>query len=431
MGNWTPDSIQQLILTQERGGLFQDIYGSTDNVANAVNRISAGLNATNQPVRYVFSAPGRTELGGNHTDHNLGKVLCAAVQQDILALVSERSDGWVMVSSQGYAETFKVNITDLSVRDDELGTTVALIRGVLAGIKNAGGLLGGFDAWITSNVAIGSGLSSSAAFEVLMGTIVNHLFNAGRFSAPRIAWIGQFAENHYFGKPCGLMDQTASAVGGILEIDFRDPVDLDIRPVQFDLAATDYELLVVNTGGNHMDLTPAYASIPVEMKAVAAFLGASVLREIPADLLNQRRAEIRHQLGDRALLRALHFYTENARVDAMAGHLSRGQFEAFLDTVRRSGASSQTILQNVVPPGTDGRDQGVSLALGLSSDFFESTGRGVARIHGGGFAGTIQAYIHRSDLAEYRLLMEQVFGATAIELLRIRKAGACKILDLL
>lgn len=430
MNNWTIDQLNQSIHTQQMEELFADIYGTGKDHDAAIRRIQALIQKAAFKPTHLFSAPGRTELGGNHTDHNLGKVLCAAVGKDALAAVSTNDEQVVRIWSEGFAGCFEVDIQDLNIHPEEAGTTNSLIRGVLAGIVAAGGKVGGLDAQITSSVGVGSGLSSSASFEVLLGTIVNDLFNEGDFSPEAIAGIGQFAENSFFGKPCGLMDQTASAVAGIIQIDFQNPEDPLIRKVPFQLDQTPYVLLVVDSGSSHADLTPAYAAIPAEMITIATALGAKHLRELDEKVFQTRQADLRKTYGDRMVLRANHFFSENRRVDSMVAALEENDFDGYLQQIAASGASSQNILQNTIPPQSDGREQGVAYALGLSQLFIESKGRGVARVHGGGFAGTIQAYIHEDDMVDYEALMTLSFGVDAMEILRIRNSGACLILEL-
>ncbi len=427
---WSTDKLNKQIEVFGQLNLFHDLYGDSEGYQLALTRISKLISKADFEVTHLFSAPGRTELGGNHTDHNLGKVFCAAVRNDTLAAVAKRSDGKIVLRSEGFSEVFQLNISDLAPKADEVGNTKALIRGILAGIEQKGGTCGGFSAEITSEVGMGSGLSSSASFEVLIGTIVNHLYNEDRFPATKIAEIAQFAENEYFGKPCGLMDQMASAVGGVLSIDFENPQSPAIRQVELDLEAEDFVLLVINTGSSHADLTPAYASIPMEMRAVAQEMGVENLREMEESVLQENIASLRNKLGDRAVLRALHFYAENRRVDAMVKALEVGDFEAYLREVTASGRSSQNILQNSIPPNSDGKDQGLTYALGLSQIFFEEKGRGLARVHGGGFAGTIQAYIHKADLEDYLSLISRTLGSHSTEILTIRHHGATPILSL-
>ncbi|MCH7938662.1 MAG: galactokinase [Candidatus Marinimicrobia bacterium] len=430
MTQWNPDLLKSKIATNGNLGILKELYSSESDIETVIDRlvrIAAGLEGDR--LSFV-SAPGRTELGGNHTDHNHGKVLCAAVQNDTLAAVVPRDDGKVCIQSDGFEEQFELNIADLSLRESEAGTSTSLIRGVLAGLNEMGAQLGGFTAHVTSNVAIGSGLSSSASFEVLIGCIVNELYNGGGIAPERIAQNGQWAENTYFGKPCGLMDQTASAVGGVLSIDFLNPAAPIIQKHEFDFEGTGYSLLVLNTGGSHADLTEAYATISAEMKAVAHWYQAEFLRSVEEGEIYSKLPQLRKQLGDRPVLRAMHFIHENKRVDRMVAALDSGDFDAYLGQVKASGLSSQNILQNSIPPASDGFAQGVTFALGLSQLFFEEQGRGVSRVHGGGFAGAIQSYVHNDDCDEYRELMAAVFGPSAIEPITIRSRGAGGILKL-
>ncbi|MFC1620503.1 galactokinase [Candidatus Neomarinimicrobiota bacterium] len=430
MTKWTADILKSRISSQGSLGVLQNLYSSESEAESIINRLVRIAEGLEGDRLYFVSAPGRTELGGNHTDHNHGKVLCAAVQNDTLAAVVPRDDGKVCVKSEGFEGQFDLHITDLKSRDSEKSTSTALIRGVLAGLDEMGAKLGGFTAQVTSTVAVGSGLSSSASFEVLTGCIVNELYNGGEIAPEKIAQIGQYAENTFFGKPCGLMDQTASAVGGILSIDFQNPATPIIHTHEFDFTGTGYSLLVVDTGGNHADLTEAYASIPAEMKEIARYFGAEVLRSVEEGKLYSSLPQVRKQLGDRSTLRGLHFMHENKRVDRMVAALDSGDFDAYLKQVEASGLSSQNILQNSVPPASDGYEQSVALALGISQLFFEDKVRGVSRVHGGGFAGTIQAYVHNDDLEEYRELMASVFGPSAIESITIRSKGAGTVLQL-
>ena len=392
----------------------------------------------------VFSAPGRTELGGNHTDHNRGKVLAASVQLDNVAIVQARADNTVLFRSTGYPD-IKVKLTDafgtpdLKPKAAEHGMTEALVRGIAAGLNNRGCEVNGFLANADSTVLPGSGLSSSAAVEVLFGRIFDCLYGEGKRSPLEIAQIGQTAENIYFGKPCGLMDQTACATGGAVAIDFADTVHPKIKQINFDLAALGYALCVVNTRGSHADLTPDYASIPTEMKAVAGLFGKSVLRELDKEEVLARCAEVRNAFGDRALLRAIHFFNENERVDAMAAALvkmdkAEGAAEkkhaliSYLDLVNESGDSSWELLQNVYPPCRP-QAQGISVALALSKDFFKKQKLyGAARVHGGGFAGTIQAYMPLDALDSYRKHIDNVFGPQAVTILKIRQRGATELI---
>ena len=367
----------------------------------------------------LFSAPGRTEIGGNHTDHNYGRVLAASVNLDVIAVAAPSEDGRIRVKSEGYPMD-TVMLDHLSPLEEEKGCSSALIRGMADRFAQDGLSIGGFDAYTTSSVLKGSGLSSSAAFEVLIGTILNHLFNRGGVSAVRVAQMAQYAENRHFGKPSGLMDQMASSVGGIIAIDFADPANPLIRPVPFDFAATGYHLCIVDTGGNHADLTPEYAAVPAEMKAAAAALGVSVLRETSWEALLTALPSLRTQLGDRAVLRAMHFLRENERVAAQVRALEDGDFPRFLALVLESGHSSFEYLQNVYP-ASQPAEQGLSLALCLAQSVLE--GRGAWRVHGGGFAGTTQNFVPDALLDPFRRTMEAVFGEGSCHVLRVRPFG--------
>jgi galactokinase len=388
----------------------------------------------------IFTAAGRTELGGNHTDHNRGKVLAASIQLDSAALAAPRKDKKVFFRSRGYPDVMvdledPSGAPDLEIKEYEKGTTEALVRGIAAEFAATGTEVGGFTANAASTVLPGSGLSSSAAVEVLFGRIFDNLFGGGKRSASELARIGQKAENLYFGKPCGLMDQTACASGGAVAIDFENPDKPLIRQIGFDPASAGFALCVTDTRGSHADLTADYAAIPAEMKAVAAFFGKAVLRELDAGSIIARAAEIRKVTGDRALLRALHFFEENRRVDAMLAQMEamdaasspeekRKAMGVFLDLVNQSGDSSWEFLQNIYSPKNP-ENQGVSLGLALTRDFL--SGPGACRVHGGGFAGTIQAYIPLDALSAYRSRMEACFGSGSVTVLRIRPVGAAEL----
>ncbi len=368
---------------------------------------------------YFFSAPGRTEVGGNHTDHQQGCVLCGSVNLDVIAVVSPNADNVIRIKSAGY-EMDTVDLTDLDVHPEENGRAIGLIRGMAAAMGARGFLVAGFDAYTTSNVLKGSGLSSSAAFEVLVGTIISHLCNAGAVDAVSIAQMAQYSENVYFGKPCGLMDQMACSVGGFTGIDFVDPQQPVIEKVEFDLATQGYSLCIVDTGGNHADLTPDYAAIPAEMKAVAALFGQPVLRKVEEEAFLLSLATVRKECGDRAALRAYHFFRENARAVAEKDALKAGDFSGFLHLVRESGLSSFRFLQNVYSTHAP-EEQGISLALAIAEQVLGD--RGVARVHGGGFAGTIQAFVPDDLREQFLNEMEAVFGDGKCHVLRIRPVG--------
>ncbi len=442
------DALIERIESKEADAIFARLYGE-EAVAAARGRYLdlaaatlAAFPETADDLR-VFTAAGRTELGGNHTDHNHGKVLAASIQLDAVAFVARRADTTVRFRSTGYPDVV-VDVADLAAKKEEEGTTEALVRGIAAEFAARGVKVRGFTANAASNVLSGSGLSSSAAMEVLFGTIFDCLYGEGKRSAVEIAQIGQKAENVYFGKPCGLMDQVACASGGAVAIDFADPARPVVKNVDFDLAGAGYALCVVNTGGNHADLTADYAAVPAEMKAVAAAFGKTVLRDVSRKELLAAAGSLRAKVGDRALLRAFHFLAENERVDAMLAALTAANAAAaardgaardaavasFLRLVGESGDSSWELLQNVFTPKLP-VEQGVSLALALTREYLATLGadrkHGVCRVHGGGFAGTIQAYIPTEAVPGYVAWMRPVFGEKAVTALRIRPVGAAEI----
>lgn len=364
----------------------------------------------------LVSAPGRTELGGNHTDHQNGQVLAAAVNLQVSAAVAPVcAAACVEIYSEGFG-FIELDITDLSPREDEMGTTEALVRGVLAGLKDQGFKVGGFKAYITSDVPPGSGLSSSAAFEVLIGRIQSELYNGGSVSPVELARIGRFAENEYFGKPCGLMDQMASAFGGIIYIDFAYDDCPIIEEIDFDFDKCGYKLCITNTGGSHADLTDEYAAVPAEMSAVAELFDQDKLRGITTEQILEKATGIREKAGDRALLRALHFAGETERAKAQAEALKDGDFGEFLRLVKESGDSSYKLLQNIYVADKSGTQ---SIAVGLAMSEAVLGEDGVCRVHGGGFAGTIQAFVKDDAVDRYREAMDKLFGDGACKVLRI------------
>ena len=369
--------------------------------------------------QYVFSAPGRTEISGNHTDHQHGCVLAASVNLKTTALVTLNEAGIIRVISEGYAPV-EVNVGDLSIHPEETNTTAALIRGVASSFAQRGAKLGGFDASVSSTVLPGSGLSSSAAFEVLIGNILNTLFFESKLDAVEIARIGQYAENVYFGKPCGLMDQMASSVGGMVFIDFADPENPLVEKINFDFSATGYALCIIDTGADHADLTDEYAAIPQEIKAVCAFFGKEFLRDVAEDDFWKRLPALRAAVGDRPILRAIHVYNENRRVLMQKQALADGDFDTFLGLVRESGKSSWCLLQNVIPKGQT-KHQEVALALALAEKLLN--GEGACRVHGGGFAGTIQAFVPMNRLDAFKTGMEEALGAGKCHVLSIVPNG--------
>ncbi len=371
----------------------------------------------------LFSAPGRTEVGGNHTDHQHGCVLAASVNLDVIAVAAPRDDTVITVQSEGF-EADRVDISDLTPRSAEAGRSAALIRGVCEGFVCRGFRIGAFDAYTTSNVLKGSGLSSSAAFEVLVGTILNHLYNEGKIDAVTIAQIAQYAEREYFGKPCGLMDQTASSVGGFVAIDFENPQKPLVRQVGFQFSDCGHDLVIVDTRGNHADLTADYAAIGDEMRDVAAYFGKDFLRQVAPETFYAELGQLKGKVSDRALLRAMHFFAENELAQQEAKTLEAGDFEAFKKQVLASGESSYCLLQNVFSVAHPERQE-VPLALALSKRML--AGKGAWRVHGGGFAGTVQAFVPVELTEEYCRAMESVFGSGCCYVLAVRPVGAVKI----
>lgn len=401
--------------------LFAELYGARadgqrERYLNALKEF-VSLYGDREELRF-FSAPGRIEVGGNHTDHNHGCVLAAAVNIDTLAVAAKSDSDIIRLKSSGYKQD-TVKLSELCPDAREFGDSTALVRGIAAGFSSRGLAVGGFDAYTVSDVSSGSGLSSSAAFESLVCAIMAGLYNNGAPSPVTRAIIAQSAENHFFGKPCGLMDQMASSVGGFLTIDFADPSDPGIETVDFDFGSSGYVMCVTNTGGSHADLTDRYAAIPNEMYAVAACFDAPALRDVPYQEFLSQIPNLRDKTGDRAILRAMHFYSENDRVSAQAAALKHGDFAGFLKLAAEAGRSSFMYNQNVC---SDEREQGLALALALSDHLLD--GAGASRVTGGGFAGAIMAFVPESSLASYLAGMENVFGKGSCMPLSVRRQGA-------
>ena len=375
-----------------------------------------------KPERY-FSAPGRTEIGGNHTDHQRGRVLAAAVNLDTRAAVAANGTREVRILSKGYPLCV-VSLDTLVPQQAEINTTPALVRGVCAKFAQLGCPVEGFDAYCESTVLPGSGLSSSAAFEVLIGAIVNGLFFDGRVSQPEIAQIGQYAENVFFGKPCGLMDQTASAVGNLVTIDFGDKDHPVIEPVDFDFGSCGHALCIIDSQASHADLTDEYAAIPGELKQVCAYFGKEVLTQVPEAEFYAAIPALRKCCPDRAILRAIHIYQDNARVPQQVQALREGDFDKFLSLVKQSGHSSYMYLQNVIPAGYI-EHQDVAVALALCEHYLQ--GRGAYRVHGGGFAGTVQAFVPFDLLESFRQGLDAALGEGACHVLSIRPQGGVEM----
>ena len=390
-------------------------------------RLQVGFEKTfgDKAERY-FSAPGRTEIGGNHTDHQRGRVLAAAVDLDTIAAVRINGTNWIRIQSKGYP-MYQVDATDLEVKPEEKNTTPALVRGVAARFCQMGCKVEGFDAYVESTVLPGSGLSSSAAFEVLIGTMINGLFFDNKLSAPEVARVGQYAENIYFGKPCGLMDQTASAVGGLVTINFLDKEHPVIESVDFDFSAYGHALCIIDSGAVHADLTDEYAAITEEMRSVCGHFGQEVLTQIDEKAFYAAIPVLRQKCGDRAVLRAIHFYDDNKRVIKQVAALRSGDFAEFLRLIKESGHSSWMYLQNVIPAGCKAR-QNVAVALCLCEKYLQ--GKGGYRVHGGGFAGTVQAFVPFEILESFRAGIDEVLGQGACHVLSVRKQGGVEaVLD--
>ena len=372
---------------------------------------------------YQFSAPGRTEIGGNHTDHQHGCVLAAAINLETVADVTFNGTDKIFVQSEGYP-SFYVDLTDLTVHEEEANTTAALVRGVVAAFVERGAKVKGFDMKVSSNVLPGSGLSSSAAFEVLVGTICNELFFDKQLNAVEIAQVGQYAENVYFGKPCGLMDQTASSVGSMVFIDFNETQQPKVEKIDFDFQKAGYDLCIIDSGADHADLTDEYAAITRELKALCAYFGKEYLRQIPEFDFMAALPELRKQVSDRAILRAMHVYRENERVVSQATALKAGAVETFLRLAKESGHSSWMYMQNINPAGA-ADNQPVAYALSLCDTLLR--GRGAYRVHGGGFAGTVQAFVPHDMLETFKQTIEANLGEGSCHVLNVRPYGGIRI----
>ncbi len=372
----------------------------------------------------IYSAPGRSEVCGNHTDHQRGEVLATSINLDAIAVVSRNSENKVRLVSDGYP-MITVDLTDMTKKKEDKGSSGGLIKGVVAGLVEAGYHADGFDAYVTSDVLIGAGLSSSAAFETIIGTIISGLFNEMQISPVKIAQVGQYAENVFFGKPCGLMDQMACSVGGLIHIDFKDTNAPVVEKVNVDFSKYGHSLCIVDTKGSHQDLTDDYAAVPKEMRAVAEYFGKEVLREVDEKEFYARIADVRKKTNDRAVLRAIHFFEEEKRVENIVKHLNEGDFETFLQMITQSGNSSFKYLQNVYT-SKDVKNQGVSIGLAASETALCK--KGATRVHGGGFAGTIQAFVPDEMVLAYREFMDSVFGKGSCHVLKVRKYGGMKVL---
>jgi galactokinase len=411
----------EAFLSRLYGGNPVALKGQKERYLDLLDSFSAGFPGRSHVA--VFSSPGRSEVGGNHTDHNAGRILAAAVDLDIIAAAAVNDDGLVRVYSEGYPSSI-VSLNELELVEAEKNSAISLIRGVCARFQQLGLALGGFDVVATSRVPKGSGLSSSAAFEVLMATILNHLYNGGQVDKITIAQIGQYAEKEYFGKPCGLMDQMTCAVGGFVTIDFKDSDHPVVKKLEFDFAASGYSMVIVDTAGDHANLTDEYESAEREMRSVARALGGKVLREFSEQQMLDQVASLREKVSDRAILRAFHFFRDDQRVVEQVAALEANDFQRFLQLIGESGESSWMYLQNSYSPKYTSQ-QGIPIALMLSKAILES--KGAWRVHGGGFAGTIQAFVPNEDLSEYVTQVERVFGTGSCHVVRVRPEGAVKL----
>ena len=418
----------QLLRELEQGGLperLEPVYGrDAPGAAYRLRELVLEYGETfpcgDDAETLLFSTPGRTELGGNHTDHQHGHGLAASVNLDTIACVVPNGSRTIRIKSRHH-RLAEVDLSDLAAKKEETGNSVSLLRGVAARLTQLGYAIGGFDAYTTTRVLRGSGLSSSAAFEVLTATIMNQLFCGGALSATDLAKVGQYAENVYFGKPCGLMDQMACATGGVIAIDFKDPDNPALRRVQVDLSRFGHALCIIDTRASHADLTADYAAITQEMRQVAACFGREVLGDVSFEQFRESLATVRATCGDRAALRAYHFFRDDQRVLLECDALEQGDFDAFLHHVRQSGRSSFMYLQNV-SNYRESRSQPVALLLALAEDLL--AGRGACRVHGGGFAGTIQAFVPLEDLSAFVSGMEAVAGQGSCHVLTFRSAGS-------
>ena len=408
---------------EKYSALYSDIEATKVRFIEAINAFTSTY-GDDRDI-YILSVPGRSEIIGNHTDHNNGKVMAGAINKDIISVVAKNDENFIRFHSEGYSQD-KISLADVSnPKNFNKFTSRALVAGMVHAFVSAGHNVGGYDSYSCTEVLKGSGLSSSAAFEVMIGNTLNHLFNGGEVDNKEIAKYAQYSENVYFGKPCGLMDQMACAVGGFVYIDFEDNKSPVVESIDFSLADRGYSLCIVNTGGSHANLNDDYASVPAEMKAVASHLGQSVLRGLNEEKIIRASADLRRKCGDRAILRAFHFLRENDRVGRAKDALKDENISEFYNIILASGRSSFQYLQNVYTT-INVAEQGLSLALALTDGFLDGK-CGAFRVHGGGFAGTIQAFVKNEDLDDYVSLMNSVFGEGAAMVLNIRPAGAVKL----
>ena len=418
--------LKQQFVDRKHDDLLLDIYEDASLIEyqneRYIKAIDKFVELYGDQEAQIYSGAGRSEVSGNHTDHQHGCVLAASINLDAIGVVTP-CEGSIKVLSDDF-DIKPISLDDLDKKEEEIGTSEGLIRGVVSKLKELGYKVGGFNAFITSDVLMGAGLSSSAAFETIIGTIIDGLYNNMEIDMVTIAKVGQYAENVYFGKPCGLMDQCACAVGGLISIDFKDTTKPIVKHVDVDFSKYDHSLCIVDTKGSHADLTDEYAAVPAECKKVAAFFGQEVLREVPVETFYANIAAAREACGDRAVLRAIHFFNENERVGKICAALDNDDFDTFKKYIQESGNSSYKFLQNVFA-ACDPQNQAVSIGLAMSEILLGT--HGVCRVHGGGFAGTIQAFVENEHVATYKEGIEKVFGEGSCHILKVRKYGGYKV----
>ena len=421
------EQMRQCLINKEFDALLCDLYGGESYMEaqrkRYIQALKCYLKYYGNDEAEIYSAPGRSEVGGNHTDHQHGRVLAAAINLDAVGIVSKQEHK-VKIISDGF-DFYEIDLDDLEKKEEEIGTSQALVRGILYKFKEAGYCIGGFKAYIISDVLVGAGLSSSAAFEVLIAAILSGLYNRQSLSMVALAKISQYAENVYFKKPCGLMDQCACAVGSLISIDFKDPLDPIVEAVHVDFSVFHHSLCIVDTKGSHSNLTDEYAAIPLEMGKAAQLFGKDVLREVNEEVFFSHIKEVREKCGDRAVLRAFHFFSENRRVEELVKALKESNFDMFKKTIALSSDSSFKYLQNIYS-NQNVHYQGVSIALALSQHILKD--HGVCRVHGGGFAGTIQAFVEDDYVEAYQRAIEKIFGKGSCRVLKVRKYGGCRVL---
>lgn len=421
--------LKEKIKKGEFNSRLYEVYGKKSDIDCIKNRMIElldvyALQFNKDDEVSFFSGSGRTEICGNHTDHQNGCVLAAAVNLDAIACAAKNNSNKVCIKSKGYPDVC-VDISDLKINDFEKETSTALVRGVAAKIIEMGYKLNGFNAVVNSTVLGGSGLSSSAAYEVLIGVIFNDLYCENKLDEIKIAQIGQYAENNYFGKPCGLMDQLASSVGGIVAIDFKDSQKPKVKKIDYDFEKSGYSMCIIDSGANHADLTDEYAAIPSDMKAVAKYFDKELLGQIDEEKFWCELANVRKQAGDRAVVRAIHFFTDNKNVECQTSALEKNDFETFLSYVNKSGNSSAECLQNIYC-SNDTQNQAVNITIQVAKKVLN--GKGAVRVHGGGFAGTVQAYVPKGMEDEFKKRVEMIIGQNSCHFLSVRPKGGVKLI---